>query len=136
MQSANASAAASGELELAPAALAPVAAFAEAVLEVPDDRCATPGLEEHPPQPATSSAAPASTTALMLILRGAITEIMRKQPENRLRVGEGFPQRTPDACGASSFEEAISAAVICSGGSSSVRRAPPPGSLAACTDPP
>jgi hypothetical protein len=70
MQPANASAAASGELEPGPPGPAPLE---EAALELPAFRCATPELAETPPQPLRSSAALASTTALRLILLGAIT---------------------------------------------------------------
>jgi hypothetical protein len=44
------------------------ATLASALLDVLADRCATPALDEEPPQPASTSAALAHTTTLNIIL--------------------------------------------------------------------
>ena len=60
-------------------------------LDVLEERCATPGLEEPPPQPARSRAVLASTTTLRFIF--VMSTSCGKQPENWLREDEELPEQ-------------------------------------------
>src|SRR5580700_6018433 len=64
-------------------------------LDVLEERCATPRLEEEPPQPATSSATLASTTTprFNLVMWIVMSTSCWRQPENWLREGEELPKR-------------------------------------------